>query len=145
MTVKTTPCTTIKLCGNDKVAVNVSEDLLTLVRATVNGMKIVELHEELLKRIWVCFSCKSPVVPDDNDVIEYACGYIASKDAATPNSVINVTISDECKHKVNLHANLDQIEACCNPKNDLSKKENVRKLIIIEVNVTYNKVNKRII
>ena len=61
-------------------------------------------------------------MPDDDDVIECACGYMASKDAATPNSVINVTILNEHKHKVNLHFNLDQIEACCNLKNDLPKK-----------------------
>ena len=87
----------------------------------------------------MCSSCKSPVKPDDDDVIEWACGYMALKDAATPNSVINVTIIDERKHKVNLHVNLDQIQACYNPKNDLSNKEKARKLTKIEVNVTYDK------
>ena len=82
---------------------------------------------------------------DDDDVIERAYGYMASKDAATPNSVINVTIIDECKHKVNLYINLYQIEACCNPKNVLLKKEKARKLIKTEVNVTYDKANKHII
>ena len=43
------------------------------------------------------------------DVIECACGYMTSKDAATHNSVINVTILDEGKDKVNLRVNLDQM------------------------------------
>ena len=126
---KTTPRTSIKLCDNDEVAITVSEDLLTSLRATVNGTKIVELHQESLEKRYLCSSCKSPVMPDDDVVIEYPRGYMASKDAATPNSVINVTILDERKHKVNLHVNLDQIEAWYNPKNDLSKKEKAIKLI----------------
>ena len=84
---KPTPRTTIKLCKNDEVRTNVSDDLLTLLRATVNGTKIMELHQESLEKMYLCFSCKFPVVPDDDDVIECACGYVESKDAATPNSV----------------------------------------------------------
>ena len=82
----------------------------------MNGTKIVELHQDSLEKRYLCSSCKSPVVPDDDVVIERAYGYMASKDAATINSVINVTILDECKHKVNLYVNLYQVEACCNPK-----------------------------
>ena len=98
---KTTPHTTIKLCDNDEVAVTVSEDLLTSVRATVNvnGTKIVELNQELLEKRYLCSSCKSPVVPNDDNLIESTCWYMASNDAATPNSVINVTILNERKHK----------------------------------------------
>lgn len=63
-------------------------------------------------------------MPDGDDVTECACGYMALKDAATPNSGINATILDERKHKVNLHVNLHQ---CYNAKYDLLKKK--RKLI----------------
>ena len=66
------------------------------MRATVNGTKIVGLHQESLEKRYLCSSCKSPEVPDEDHVIECACGYMASKDAATPNSVINVNILDEC-------------------------------------------------
>lgn len=47
---KITPRTTIKFCGNHEVAITVSEDLLTLLRATMNGTKIVELHQESLEK-----------------------------------------------------------------------------------------------
>lgn len=47
---KITPRTTIKFCGNHEVAVTVSEDLLTLLRASMNGTKIVELHQESLEK-----------------------------------------------------------------------------------------------
>lgn len=58
-------------------------------------------------------------MPDGDDVTECACGYMALKDAATPNSGINATILDERKHKVNLHVKLHQ---CYNAKYDLLKK-----------------------
>lgn len=47
---KITPRTTIKFCGNHEVAITVSEDLLTLLRASMNGTKIVELHQESLEK-----------------------------------------------------------------------------------------------
>ena len=47
---KITPRTTIKFCGNHEVAITVSEDLLTLLRATMNGTKIVELHQGSLEK-----------------------------------------------------------------------------------------------
>ena len=47
---KITPRTTIKFCGNHEVAITVSEDLLTLLRATMNGTKVVELHQESLEK-----------------------------------------------------------------------------------------------
>ena len=64
-------------------------------------------------------------MPDDDDVIECACGYMALKDGATPNSGTNATILDERKHKVNLYANLYQ---CYNAKYDLLKKEKINKI-----------------
>ena len=47
---KITPRTKIKFCDNHEVAVTVSEDLLTLLRASMNGTKIVELHQESLEK-----------------------------------------------------------------------------------------------
>ena len=111
----------------------------------MNGTKIVELHQESLEKRYLCSSGKTPVVPDDDDVIECACGYMESKEGATPNSVINVTILGQRKHIVNSHVNLDQIEACYNPKNDLLKKEKGRKLIKTDVNMTYDKDDIHII
>ena len=70
------------------------------------------ISSRIVRKRYLCSSCKAPVVLDDDDVIECARGYKASKDAPTPNLVINVTILDERKHKVNLHVNLDQIEVC---------------------------------
>ena len=111
---KTTQRTAIKLFDNDEVAITLSEDLLTSLRATVNGTKIVELHQESLEKRCLCSSNKSQVVPDDDNVIECACGYMTLKDAAAPNSVINVSILDEHKHKNNVHVKFDQIEDCYN-------------------------------
>ena len=48
-----------------KKLINVSEDLLTSSRATVNETKIFALHQESLQITYMCPSCKSPLVPNE--------------------------------------------------------------------------------
>lgn len=82
---KTTTCSALDLFDNEKIIINVSKDALTSFRATVNKMKVVALHQESLYRIYLCPSCKSSMVPNEDDIIACSCGVIASVDAATPN------------------------------------------------------------
>ena len=51
-----------------------SEDVLTSFKRTVNETKTVALHQESFQKTYLHPSCKSPIVPDEDDLIECSCG-----------------------------------------------------------------------
>ena len=81
---KTTTRTKIDLCDSEEVTINVLKDLLTLFRAKANTTKIATLHQQSLQITYLCLYSESPMVPDENNIIECSCEVIASVDAATP-------------------------------------------------------------
>ena len=94
---------------------------LHISSSTNSIMNIFEkLNYVLQLKFWQWRSCnyciQGCVNIADNDVLECSCGYMAPIDAATPNSVITGSILDKWKLRVNLHVNLDQIDASCNLK-----------------------------
>ena len=104
---KTTARTTADLWDNEKVTINVPEDVLTSFRAVVNETKIVALHQESLQKTYLCSPLKSSMVSDEDDIIESSCPYgvIASVDASTPNTI-------ESKQRIELQVKLEQLDAC---------------------------------
>ena len=97
-----------------------------------------------MEKSCLCALCKAVLVPDEDDIVEFQCGYIASKEVALTNTSITVTILDDNKIKVNLRLDIDQIDACYNPDNKLTKKEKERKIIKTKVNVTYDKESMQV-
>ena len=94
---------------------------MTSFEATVNEKKIVALHKEPLQKTYLCPSCKSSMVLDEDDTVECSCEEIASVDAATPNANVEVTILDEHKFRIDLQVKLEQLNAYYNMTNDLAK------------------------
>ena len=94
---KTFARSTIGLCDSGEVTINVSQEVLKSFKTIVNEKKIVAFHQESLQKIYLCPSCKSSMLPKNDDIVECSCEVIVSVDTATPNQNVNVAILDENK------------------------------------------------
>ena len=136
---KTTERTTVVLCEEEERNIVISEEVLSSFSTTIKATKIAEYNNQNLQKKYLCSLCKSMLVPDEDDIVECQCGYMASKEAALTNTTMKVTILDSNNLKVVVNVSIEQIESCYNSDNKLTKKEKERKIIKSKVDVTYDK------